>query len=60
MAEQLDNSMEVDARADVWAAVVVLFILITGVHPFARGGALPASRSSSATASCRIRTCRSR
>ena len=32
--EQLDNTMEVDNRADVWAAVVVLFILITGVHPF--------------------------
>ena len=41
--EQLDNTMTVDARADVWAATVVLYILISGVHPFALRGALPAS-----------------
>ena len=42
--EQLDNTMDIDHRADLWAAIVVLYILMTGVHPFARGGKLPANR----------------
>lgn len=42
--EQLDNTLPVDHRADLWAAMIVLYMLITGVHPFAVGGALPASK----------------
>ena len=42
--EQLDNTVPVDHRADLWAATVVLYILITGVHPFALGGSLPANK----------------
>ena len=42
--EQLDNTVPIDHRADLWAAVVVLYVLMTGVHPFAVDGALPASK----------------
>jgi serine/threonine protein kinase len=42
--EQLDNTMETDARADIWAATVMLYTLMTGVHPFALGGVLPLSK----------------
>jgi serine/threonine-protein kinase len=42
--EQLDNTIPVDHRADIWAVTVVLYILMTGVHPLAVNGALPASK----------------
>jgi serine/threonine protein kinase len=42
--EQLDNTLPIDHRADLWAATVLLYLLITGVHPFAIDGALPASK----------------
>jgi len=42
--EQLENTMDIDHRADVWAATVVLYLLMTGVHPFAFGGTLPANK----------------
>ena len=32
--EQLDNLTPVDVRSDLWAATVLLYVLITGVHPF--------------------------
>jgi hypothetical protein len=42
--EQLDNTIPVDHRADLWAATIILYMLITGVHPFAVGGVLAASK----------------
>lgn len=42
--EQLDNTVPVDHRADLWAATTVLYIAVTGVHPFALGGSLPANK----------------
>jgi serine/threonine protein kinase len=42
--EQLDNTLPIDHRADLWAAIIVLYVLMTGVHPFAINGALPASK----------------
>jgi serine/threonine-protein kinase len=42
--EQLDNTMGLDHRVDLWAATVVLYMLMTGVHPFAVGGDIPANK----------------
>ena len=43
--EQLDNSTSLDLQVDLWAAVVVLYILISGVHPFADvSGSLPPNK----------------
>jgi serine/threonine-protein kinase len=39
--EQLDNTVAIDHRADLWAAVVVFYMLITGVHPFAKKDGVP-------------------
>jgi serine/threonine protein kinase len=42
--EQLDNSVPIDHRTDLWGAIIVLYMLMTGVHPFAVRGMLPGNR----------------
>ena len=41
--EQIRNSKEVDARADLWSVGAVLFQLLTGVHVFEASGTVQAS-----------------
>jgi serine/threonine-protein kinase len=37
--EQVASSKEVDARTDLWAIGVILYQMLTGVHPFQADGA---------------------